>query len=199
MGVIEDNVRRGKLFSDREQQLFQVVKGLWNSHNNKTGSKKFSENCKLKVTYRTPQFPTDPKTQMETIIMEQNILHTGDKVAYQKLYPHLGDKEITKLIKEVRQNRMEQAVEDAKVEVAKAEILIEAGIMESSTVVSTQTAASTKSSIKSDMTLGDMVSKAEDMEVTKPKIDNKAKQAEDSGKQGSDPRKKDKTSKPKKK
>jgi hypothetical protein len=94
---------------------------------------------------------------------------------------------------------MEQAIEDAKVDVEKAKILQEAGIMESSSLNSMQTGGSTKQAIKSDITLGELANKAEDMQVAKPKIDNKAKQAEDSGKQGSDPRKTDKTSKPKKK
>ena len=181
MGVIEDNVRRGKLFREREQQLFGVIRALWNSHNSKTGSKKFSETSKLKITYRPPQFPTDPKTQMETIIMEQNILSTGDKIAYKKLYPHLSDADITKLIKEVRKNKMEQAKEDAKIEVAKAQIMQDAGFLELSDV----------GAPKAD--------KSDEPKVSKPKIDNKAKHAEDSGKQGSDSRKTDKSSKPKNK
>jgi hypothetical protein len=197
MGVIEDNIRRGKLFCEREQQLFEVIKRLWNTHNSKIGSKKFSEKSKLKITYRTPEFPTDPKTKMETILMEQNILHTGDKVAYRKLYPHLSDKDIDKLIKEVRKNRRDQAIDDAEIQVEQAKILQAAGIMDSSKT--TQTGGDGKSTIKSDMTLGELANSASDLKVSKPKIDNKAKQSEDSGKQGSDPRKTDKTSKPKKK
>lgn len=176
MGVIEDNVRRGKLFCEREQQLFNVIKALWNSHNGASGDKKFSDKAKLKITYRAPQFPTDPKTQMETIIMEQNILQTGDKIAYKKLYPHLSDKDIDKLIKEVRKNRMEQAVEDSKIEVMKGKALLDAGLTP------------------------DPAEKSPGgMQTAKPKIDNKAKHAENSGKQGSDPRKTDKSSKPKNK
>jgi len=180
------------LFNEREQQLFNVIKALWNSHNSKSGSKKFSDKAKLKITYRAPQFPTDPKTQMETIIMEQNILQTGDKVAYKKLYPHLADKEIDKLIKEVRKNRLEQAQEDARVEVAKAEILIAGGIMESNTS-NISKSGTVNSTIKSDITLGELAAAAPD--IANPKVDNKAKHAEDSGKQGSDSRKTNKTSK----
>lgn len=196
MGVIEDNVRRGKLFNEREQQLFEVIKTLWNVHNSKTGDKRFSDKCKLKITYKTPEFPTDPKTKMETIIMEQNILHTGDKVAYKKLYPHLSDKEIDKLVEQVRENKLEQAIKDSEVEVARAKILIEAGIMESKTMESMQTGAATKAATKSDISMmpagGGSDSAAPMNKVAKPKIDNKAKQSEDSGKQGSDPRKKNK-------
>lgn len=195
MGVIEDNIRRGKLFNEREQQLFQVVKKLWNSHNAKSGDLKFSDKCKLKVTYRPPEFPTDPKTNMETIIMEQNILKTGDKVAYKKLYPYLSDKEIEKLVKKVRQNSLEQAEKDAELEVARAKILMEAGIMKSS---NTHSISSNKSSKKSDIILEKSEKEQEDVKISKPKIDNKAKHSEDSSKQGSDFRKETDT-KPKKK
>lgn len=197
MGVIEDNIRRGKLFNEREQQLFQVIKKLWNSHNAKSGDKKFSEKCKLKITYRPPEFPTDPKTNMETIIMEQNILKTGDRVAYKKLYPYLSDKDINKLIKDVRKDAMDQAISDTEIEVKKAEIMKEAGILEISSDKSVSS-GSTSSSVSSDTTLGDLVGQAEDMNVSKGNIDNKAKHSEDSGKQGSDSRKQ-KDSKPKKK
>jgi len=196
MGVIEDNVRRGKLFNEREQQLFSVIKALWNSHNEKSGAKKFSENASLKIFYKTPEFPTDPKTQMETIIMEQNILHSGDKIAYKKLYPHLSDKEIVKLVTEVRKNKLEQAKSDAELEVERAKILQEAGILQADSSASLAS-GSTRLDISSDITLGQLAGEAGDM--PNPKIDNKAKHAEDSGKQGSDSRKTDKSSKPKKK
>lgn len=65
IGVLQNNIRRSRLFKEREQQLFQVVKKLWNTHHNKAGQKKFSEEARLDVTYRQPEFPVDPKTKKE--------------------------------------------------------------------------------------------------------------------------------------
>lgn len=167
MGVIEDNVRRGKLFSEREIQLFSVISKLWNAHNSTSGAERFSEKARLKVTYKTPEFPVDPKTKMEAIIMEQNILKSGNKLAYKKLYPHLGDKDIEKLIKEVRESRREQALYDAELQSEVQEII---GVDEELAAEPTP-------------------------KVAKPKIDNKAKHSAESGAQGSDPRKKSKRTK----
>jgi hypothetical protein len=112
-GVIDRNRRRGQLIKEREQQLFQVIKKLWNAHYSKSGEKKFSENAKLEITYIEPKFPVDPKTQMETIIIEQKIRQTGDKQAYKQLYPYLSEAEIKKAIKETRDDNKEKLADEA--------------------------------------------------------------------------------------
>jgi len=108
-GVIDQNRRRGQLFNEREQQLFQVIKKLWNTHYSKSGDKKFSEDAKLEITYVEPKFPVDPKTQMETIIMELKIRQSGDTQAFKQLYPYMTDSEIAKLLKTTRKDASEQA------------------------------------------------------------------------------------------
>jgi len=188
IGVMEENVRRARLFKEREQQLFQTIKKLWNVHHAKAGDRKFSENASLEITYRDPEFPVDPKVKKEDLIMEQSILDTGDRHAIKKLYPHMSDVEIDKLIKDRQKDRLAEAKFQAKMEVEKVKILEEAGIFteQSSATSSIGTSRTSKASTvtaqpKQDGKGGD---------VAKPKIDNRAKQATDSSKQGSDPRKK---------
>jgi hypothetical protein len=181
IGVVEDNIRRSKLFKEREEQLFQIIKRLWNTHYSKSGEDKFSDDSRLEVTYVQPKFPVDPKTQMETIIMENKILDEGDRLTYKKIYPYYNDEDIDEMIKQRRKDKLEQAKEDAKVEVEKAKILAKAGM----------DLDITKDS-KTDNKGGKQEKDA--MKVTKPKIDNKAKHSEDSGKQkgkNGDPRGKD--------
>ena len=62
MGVIEDNVRRSRLFKEREQQLFEIIKKLWNTHHDKGGDKKFSEDAKLEITYKIPEYSSSTST-----------------------------------------------------------------------------------------------------------------------------------------
>jgi hypothetical protein len=189
IGVIEENIRRARLFKEREQQLFQVIKQLWNTHNGKTGDRKFSDKAVLEVTYRAPEFPVDPKTKKEDLLMEQTILDTGDVHAIKKLYPHLNDDDIKKLIKQRQNDRMQVAKFEAKMEVEKAKILAEAEIftMQESSTSSIGTSRSSKSNT---MTAQPKQSGGEGKDVTKPKIDNRVKHSEDSSKQGADPRKK---------
>lgn len=181
IGVVEDNIRRSKLFKEREEQLFQVIKKLWNTHYSKADDPKFSEESRLDVTYVQPKFPVDPKTQIETIIMENKVLDEGDRLTYKKLYPYLNDEDIDVMIKQRRKDKLEQAKENAKVEVEKAKILAAAGMDLDIT-----------SDSKVDAKGGKQDKDA--MKITKPKIDNKAKHSEDSGKQkgkNGDPRGKD--------
>lgn len=128
MGVIEENIRRGRLFKEREQQLFQVIKALWNTHYTKSGEKKFSEKATLEITYKQPEFPVDPKTNIETLIMEGKLLDTGDIYTIRKLYPHLSDSDINKLIKERREYRKEQAIFEAELQAEIAEVQMEASL-----------------------------------------------------------------------
>ncbi len=189
IGVIEENVRRGRLFKEREQQLFQVIKKLWNTHNGKTGDKKFSDNAKLDITYKDPEFPVDPKVKKEDLIMEQTILNTSDTHSIKKLYPHLSDAEIAKLVKSVQKDRMEEAKFQAKMEVEKVKILEEAGIFtdQESSTASIGTSRTSKASTVTAQPKQDAKGGGD---VAKPKIDNRAKHAADSSKQGADPRKK---------
>ncbi len=127
-GVIDENRRRGQLFREREQQLFQVIKKLWNVHYNKSGEKKFSENAVLEITYVEPKFPVDPKTQMETIIIENKILDSGDRESYKKMYPYLSDQDINKLIKKRRDDKAEQVTADTDLAVEMGKKFLAAGL-----------------------------------------------------------------------
>lgn len=159
-GVIDQNRRRGQLFNEREQQLFQVIKTLWNKHYEKTGDKKFSENAALEITYIEPRFPMDPKTQMETIIIEQKIRQTGDTYAYKQLYPWMSEEEIKKAVKKTQQEMAENAKFQGEIELDIAKTFDSAGL---------QRDGSPK--------------KETGPEASGAKIDNRAKHAEDSSKQ----------------
>ena len=178
IGVIEDNIRRSRLFKEREQQLFQTVKVLWNTHHSKSGDKKFSENAKLEVTYKTPEFPVDPKTKKEDLLMEQKILDSGDTFAIKKLYPYFSDADIKKLVDKRRKDRMEQAKFEADIQVEQSKILQEAGIFTSQMTTSGQigdSKATTSSSITAQPKDG--------TGTTEPKIDNRLKHSTESSKQ----------------
>ena len=178
IGVIEDNIRRSRLFKEREQQLFQVIKQLWNTHHNKTGDKKFSEEAKLQITYKTPEFPVDPKTKKEDLLMEQKILDSGDMFAIKKLYPYMSDADIKKLISQRRKDRMEEAKFQAEVQVEQSKLLQEAGIFTSQMTTAGQIGDS-KASTSSSLT----AQPKQDDGVTSPKMDNRLKQSQDSSKQ----------------
>jgi hypothetical protein len=178
IGVMQNNIRRSRLFKEREQQLFEVIKVLWNTHHNKSGQPKFNENARLEVTYKQPEFPVDPKTKKEDLIMEQKILDSGDTYAIKKLYPHLSDKEMAKMIKNRRKDREEEAMFQADVDVKVAKKFQAAGIdsasRESSASSGKDAGASTSSSSSINM---------KDTSTDKPKIDNRAKHSEESSKQ----------------
>jgi len=160
-GVMDENAgRRGKLFAEREAQLFQVIKSLWNTHHSSAGDKRFSEDSKLIVTYVPPKFPLDPKTQMEKIGMEQKLLETGDRQTYKDLYPYLTDIEINKMIKQKRKDKHEQQLEDTKNDIEIQKMLIEHGIILDPKEEAQQ--------------------KDDAIKISKPKIDNRAKHSEDS-------------------
>jgi hypothetical protein len=183
IGVMEDNIRRAKLFKEREQQLFGVIKALWNTHYAKSGDARFSENAKLEVTYKQPSFPVDPKTNIETLLMENSLLNQGDRGSYKKLYPHLSDSDIDVLIKRRREDKLEQAMFDSKIRVQTGKMLLKAGLSPS-----VETAGKNNPQDKKAQDTEEVTKK-----VTKPKIDNRAKQSENSSKQGGkngDPRKK---------
>jgi hypothetical protein len=189
IGVLQNNIRRSRLFKEREEQLFQVIKKLWNAHHNKGGEKKFSEEATLEVTYKAPEFPVDPKTKKEDLIMEQKILDSGDVHSIQKLYPHMNEADVKKLIKQRQKDKMEQAKFEAEIQVEQTKILQEAGIFTAQTS-SSASIGDSRSTTSSTVTAqpkqeGDAKGGAQ------PKIDNRAKHAEKSSiqpKKNSDPR-----------
>jgi len=189
IGVMEDNIRRAKLFREREQQLFQVIKKLWNTHHSKGGERQFSKGCKLEVTYKEPSFPVDPKTKLETLVIESKLLDYGDRESYRKIYPHLSETDINKKIKQKRKDKLEQAKEDAKREVEVAKILVEGGISsaaEGSSVASGR--LTNKSTTDETITMAPKSSPGSQGKVS---VDNKAKHSEQSSvqkKKNGDPR-----------
>lgn len=179
LGVVEQNKRRQILFREREQQLFEVVKKLWNAHwDGEKGAQLFSEDAELEVHYVDPEFATVPETKATIIKMNQDILNSGSFESIKKLYPHLDEAAIKELVEKSHKERVEQAERDAEVEAAKINKLTELG-------VDPAVAEGDKPKAKPEGT-----------EVPKPRIANPAKHAEQSsiqpGRNG-DGRKSDKT------
>jgi hypothetical protein len=168
IGVIEDNVRRSRIFKEREQQLFQVIKQLWNAHHNKGGDKKFSDEAKLDITYRVPEFTVDPKTKKEDLMMEAKLLDTEDTHIISKLYPHMSEAEIQKLIKKRRKDKQDRMEFETEMQVMNGTALQEGGLGPDESATSAG---------------GFPPKKGGDSDVPKPKIDNKAKHSEESSKQ----------------
>ena len=173
IGVMEDNIRRAKLFKEREQQLFQVIKTLWNMHNSKSGNKRFSDKARLMITYKQPEFPVDPKTKMDALQMENILLNSGDRRTVKKLYPHLSDSDIELLLKERNKDKITQGKADAQVLVEKAKVFEKAGL---------------------DPTLalgkgGKPAAHAGDADKAPKSADNRAKHAEESSKKDGHPTK----------
>jgi hypothetical protein len=125
IGVIDANRRRRNLFREREQQLFEVIKKLYNIHHDKSGEPKFSENARLKITYVEPKFPVDPKTEMDTIAMEGTIWDSGDTNAIRRLYPHFSEADVKKALKKRRKDKEEQIEADARSEALRVKVLVE--------------------------------------------------------------------------
>lgn len=161
-GVIDQNRRRGSLFNEREQQLFQVIKKLWNKHYEKSGEKRFSDNAKLEITYVEPKFPVDPKTSMETIIIEQKIRETGDRWAFKQMYPWMDDSEIKKEIKQAREDQKDRIQSQGEFELDVAKMFDASGL---------------------EHPLGPAKKPDPVGGVGKSKIDNRAKHSADSSKQ----------------
>ena len=119
IGVLEENIRRQKLFMEREQQLFDTVKALWNAHYEDQGSRQFSEDAVLEITYVEPQFPVDPLTKVNLLEGERKIIESGDRRAIKQMYKHLTDDQVDELINNYHSDRLEQM--DREVEVMKKE------------------------------------------------------------------------------
>lgn len=171
IGVIEDNVRRSRLFKEREQQLFHVIKQLWNTHHNKSGDKKFSEKSKLNITYKIPDFAVDPKTKKEDLLMEAKILDSEDTHIINKLYPHMSEAEVKKLIEKRRKDKQTKAEFEAEIQVSTGLTMQENGLTSDGAPIETKD------------------------DVPGTKIDNRLKHSQESSKQPAknmDPRKKKK-------
>jgi hypothetical protein len=108
LGVVEKNKKRAQLFREREEQLFQVVKKLWNVHHAESGEEVFSDDCELNVHYVEPEFAVDPQTRMVALEMEQKIIASGDTHAIKKIKPHLDDAAIKELIVKFHEDKKEQ-------------------------------------------------------------------------------------------
>lgn len=119
IGVLEENIRRQKLFMEREQQLFDTIKGLWNTHYTEKGSMQFSESAALEITYVEPQFPVDPLTKVNLLEGERKIIESGDRRAIKQMYKHLTDDQVDELIENYHSDRLEQM--DREVEIMKKE------------------------------------------------------------------------------
>ena len=187
LGVVEQNRKRQILFKEREQQLFQVVKKLWNSHHDgEGGDELFSEDAELEIHYVDPEFAVDPQTRAHTIKMEKDILDTGSYESIQSMKPHLDEYAIRELIRRSHRERIEQAERDAEIEAAKINKARELGVDIASDKEYQTRAASPNP---------DQGNKAESDEPNKKRINNPAKHAEQSsiqpGKNG-DPRKSNK-------
>lgn len=120
LGVVEQNKKRQILFREREQQLFEIVKKLWNAHHDgEKGTQLFSEDAELEVHYVEPIFAVDPQTRATTVKMSQDLVNTGSHEAIKSLYPHLDDAAVEELLMNNHKERIKQAERDAEVEATK--------------------------------------------------------------------------------
>jgi hypothetical protein len=124
LGVVEQNKKRAGMFKEREQQLFQIVKKLWNIHHAES-KEKFSEDCELEIYYAEPEFAIDPQTKMTTLQQEYDLLAKGDRALIRKIKPHLDDEGIEELIKNYHKDRLEQAQRDVELANYKSKNLME--------------------------------------------------------------------------
>lgn len=183
IGVIEENIRRQKLFREREQQLFETIKKLWNIHYAGDGKMQFSETAELDIVYVDPQFPIDPMTKVNMIQAEMAIIETGDKRAIKELYKWMDDKQVDELIKKHQEDRVAQAERNAEVMKIDAEANMSLGLGPDGKPIPPAPFGGTKA-------------KGADKSVSK--LDNKFKHSVDSSKQKGknlDPRKQQKEKK----
>ena len=188
LGVVEQNKKRQILFKEREQQLFEVVKKLWNAHHNGEGKELFSEDAELEIHYVEPEFAVDPQTKAATVKMKQDIILTGNIDSIQEMYPHLDEIAAKELLKKTHRERIEQAERDAEVEAAKLKKMQDLGF----DVAADKEVQNRSSNPEVNPNQGNKAKSDE----PKNKINNKAKHSEQSsiqpGKNG-DNRKSDKT------
>lgn len=134
VGVIERNKRRSILFKEREQQLFEIVKKLWNVHHSEEeGAQLFSEDAQLDVHYVEPDFVTDPTTRSNSLKLEQEIMETGNTALIRKLYPHLDEQAVHEKIARFHKDKMDKAERDVEYQNYLSENLIEPELDDSGT------------------------------------------------------------------
>ena len=167
LGVVEQNKKRQILFKEREQQLFQVVKKLWNAHwDGEKGAVLFSEDAELEIHYVDPEFAVDPQTRVLNLKGEVEILNTGNINLIRKLYPHLDEISAQALVTKTHKDRMDQAKRDAEVEANKVNTMRDLGVDMGSDETYTLDGGASGGDKKD--------------EGVKPKITNRAKHAEQS-------------------
>lgn len=77
-----------ELFRRYEQELFQVIKTVWNTHN----QTKFSDKCYLKIDFAEPQsFSISEQAQSWALLMDYGVYSPVDLI--QKLNPDLSEEE----------------------------------------------------------------------------------------------------------
>lgn len=129
LGVVEQNKKRQILFKEREQQLFEVVRKLWNAHHDgEPGAELFSEDAELEIHYVDPEFAMDPQVKATIVKMNQDIVNSGSVESIKKIYPHLDDQAIQDLLERSHQERIDQAERDSEIEAAKIKKLRELGV-----------------------------------------------------------------------
>jgi len=121
LGVVEKNKKREQFFKEREQQLFQIVKKLWNIHHAESSEDTFSEEAELDIHYVQPEFAVDPQTRMTALQQQQKIIATGDRQAIKAIKPHLSEEAIDELLEEFHKDRMKQAERDVAISNYKVE------------------------------------------------------------------------------
>ena len=167
VGVLEENIRRQKLFREREQQLFDTVTKLWNAHYEE-GGMQFSDEATLEITYVEPQFPVDPLTKTNVLEAERSIIESGDKRAIKQLYKHMSEDQIDDLLEKHHQDRLEQMKRETEIMTIEATAMKKLGLDYSS--------SKQEGGFKASVAAG-----GADKAVSKQ--DNKAKQSVDSSKQ----------------
>lgn len=113
LGVLENLNDRQELFREREMQLFEIVKRMWNLHN---PGRKFTDSCTIQITYKQPVFPVNPKDQLDLLERKLADGFMTMEQAYKEMYPHLTEKEIKKLRSSVETDVMDRAKKQAEVD-----------------------------------------------------------------------------------
>lgn len=129
IGVIEENIRRQKVFMEREKQLFQVIKKLWNVHYAEKGASQFSEDAVIQITYVEPNFPVDPLTKINLLEGQMKIIQSGDTRAIKEMFPYMDDAQIEELLQKHHDDRVAQAEREAELFDSAASTMKKHGVM----------------------------------------------------------------------
>ncbi len=105
IGVIEDNIRRGKFMASLEKELFKKIVVMWNVHHPR---RKFSKDVELSIDYVEPNFPVDPATRFVLIGHQQQIIESGDQRAIKEIFKDKTDREVQEIVKQYHNDRIKQ-------------------------------------------------------------------------------------------